>query len=211
MPSYPVLVAALLAALTVGLVLAIFLLDPALADVLTREDGVIETLQAVLFAAAGVCALWRGWLTWRGGGSPVVEVLVAALLGGLIIGEIDLDRIVFGRKIIYTRFLVDDEVWLGWRVLAAGIMAGVPAALGLYALRRRAEVLAAGRRALGEPSGRVLVAGLALFALTEALERPLGRIHGVPRYMLEEVLELVAAICLCVALFARAREARRRF
>jgi hypothetical protein len=206
LPRGPVAIAALLGALVVGLVLAILIIDPALADVLTREDGVVEWLQAFLFAAAGLMALGTAWRVARAGGTAVGEVLLAALLTGLIIGEIDLDRIVFGRKLIHTRFLVDDEVWLGWRVLAAAVMVGVPAALGLYALRHRAALLAAGRRALGEPSGRVLLAGLAVFAVTEALERPLGRIPGLPRYVFEELLELVAAIWLCVGLWVRARE-----
>jgi hypothetical protein len=138
MPRYPVLVAALLAALTVSLVVTIQLVDPVLADVLTREDGVVEWLQVGLFAAAAVLALRGAWTTVKAGGSPVLEILLTALLGGLIIGEIDLDRLVFGRKIIYTRFLVDEAVWLGWRALAAAVMAGVPAALVLYALRQRA-------------------------------------------------------------------------
>ena len=206
----PVATAALLGALTVGLVLAILIIDPALADVLTREDGVVEWLQAFLFAAAALMALGTAWRLARAGGTPVGEVLLAALLAGLIIGEIDLDRIVFGRKLIHTRFLVDDGVWLGWRALAAVVMVGVPAALGLYALRHRAALLAAGHRALREPSGRVLLAGLAVFAVTEVFERPLGRIPGLPRYVLEELLELVAAICLCVGLWVRVREPVRR-
>jgi hypothetical protein len=210
MPRYPVLVSALLAALTVGLVVTIQLVDPVLADVLTREDGVVEWLQVGLFVAAAILALRGAWTTVRAGGSPALEILLTALLGGLIIGEIDLDRLVFGRKIIYTRFLVDEAVWLGWRVLAAAVMAGVPAALALYALRQRTELVAAGYRVLAEPSGRLLLAGLVIFALTETLERPLGRIPGLPRYMVEEVLELIAAIWLCVALSARAGEARRR-
>ena len=178
MSRYPVLVAALLAALTVGLVVIIYLIEPELADVLTQEDGVVESLQVGLFVVAGVAASHAAWSARRAGRSPVVEVLLVGLLGGLIIGEVDLDRVVFGRKIIYTRFLVDQDVWLGWRALAAVAIAGVPGAFALYGLQRRAELMAAGRRALGEPSGRLLLAALVLFGLAQVLERPLARIHG---------------------------------
>jgi hypothetical protein len=211
MLRHPVLLAALLAGLTVALVLAIFVVDPVLADVLTREDGVIEWLQAGLFAVAAALGLRAAAATWRAGRPPVLEVLLASLLVGLIIGEVDLDRIVFGRKIIHTRFLVDAEVGIGWRVLAAAGMALPPAALALYALRHWRELWAAGRRALAEPSGRVLLAGLAIFALTELFERPLGRVPGLPRYMLEEVLELVAGLWLGAGLLARERESNGTF
>lgn len=181
------------------------IVDRDLADRLTREDAAVEWLQAVLFATAAVFALRTARARWRAGVSPVFEVLVAAMLAGLIIGEVDLDRLLAGRKIISMRFLVDTRVWLGWRVLALLVMALPPAVLALYALRRWRELFAAIRRATVESPGRVLIAGVIILGLTELFEKPLGRIPGLPRYMLEETLELAAAICFGVALYAHWR------
>jgi hypothetical protein len=198
-------IAAALTALLLVVLTAILVIDRDLADRLTREDAVVEWLQAALFGVAGVFAVRTARARWRTGVSPVFEVLIAAMMTGLIIGEVDLDRLVVGRKIISTRFLVDARVWLGWRALAMLIMALPPLVLAIYALRRWRELLGAVRRALAESSGRVFIAGVIIFGLTEVFEKPLGRVPGLPRYMLEEVLELIASICFGVALSAQWR------
>jgi len=202
---HPVRAAVLLNAIVL-LVLAIFLaVDRDLADRLTREDAAVEWFQAALFAAAGVLAVASAGCRWRTGASPVAEVLVAAMMAGLIIGEFDFDRLLFGRKIIGTRFLVDARVPLGWRALALTVMALPPVVLAIYALRRWRDLLAAVVRAFAEPAGRVFIAGVVIFGLTELFEKPLGRIPGLPRFMIEETLELVAAVCFAVALHAHWR------
>ena len=209
-------IATALTALLVILLGVTVVIDRDLADRLTREDALVEWLQAALFGVAGVFAIGTARARWRTGASPVFEVMIAAMMAGLIIGEVDLDRLVFGRKIISTRFLVDARVWLGWRVLALLVMTLPPLLLAVYALRRWREVLTALRRWTAESSGRVFLAGVVIFGLTEVFEKPLGRVPGVPRYMLEEVLELIASICFAVALYAqrrlrRAEEKARRF
>jgi hypothetical protein len=145
---------------------------------------------------------------WRAGVSPIAEVLIAAMMAGLIIGEVDLDRLIVGRKIVSTRFLVDTGVWLGWRALALLAMAVPPIVLGVYALLEWRELLGAIPRALGEPDGRVFIGGCLIFGLTEIFEKPLGHIPRMPRYMAEETLELLAGICFAVALYARVRRLR---
>ena len=194
-----------LALLTLGIVAAI---DWDLADRLTREDAFIEWLQVIFFLLAGVFAVRAAHEQWRAGVSPVAEVLVAAMMAGLVIGEVDLDRLIVGRKIVSTRFLVDTGVWLGWRALALLVMAVPPIVLGVYALLEWRELLGAIRRAFGEPDGRVFIAGCLIFGFTEIFEKPLGHIPRMPRYMAEETLELLAGICFAVALCARVRRLR---
>jgi hypothetical protein len=198
-------IAAALSALLLVVLAVILVIDRDLADRLTQENAVVEWLQAALFAVAGVFAVRTARARWRTGASPVFEVLIAAMMAGLIIGEVDLDRVVVGRKIISTRFLVDARVWLGWRTLALLVMAFPPLLLAIYALRRWREVLGAGLRTLAESSGRVLIAGVIIFGLTEVFEKPLGRVPGLPPYMLEEAFELIASICFGVALSAQWR------
>ena len=206
----PQVAAAVLAILTAAIITATFLVDPPLADQLTRENEVVEWLQAALFALAAALALGSAWATYRAGASPVLEVLIAGMLAGLIIGEVDLDRVIVGRKIISTRFLVDTEVWIGWRLLAATCIAVPPAALALYGLWRLRTLIAGIRRAVTEPWGRVFFAGLLLFGFVETFERPLGRVPGLPRYIVEETLELISAVLLGVALYAHWQATRQR-
>jgi hypothetical protein len=201
----PQVAAAVLAILTAAALTATFLIDPPLADQLTRENEIVEWFQAALFAVAAALALSAAWDTYRAGASPVLEILIAGMLAGLIIGEVDLDRVVVGRKIISTRFLVDTDVWIGWRLVAALCIAVPPAALALYGLLRWTKLVAGIRRALTEPWGRVFLAGLLLFGFVETFERPLGRVPGLPRYIVEETLELISAILLGVALVAHSR------
>ena len=199
------LVAFLLNAILLTVLAVLAVVDPELADRLTREDAAVEWLQAALFATVAAFTARTALEVRRAGASPVFEVLVTAMLLALIIGEVDLDRLLTGRKIISTRFLVDANVGLGWRALALLVMALPPAALALYALRRWRELRAAIRCATVESPGRVFIAGVLIFGLTELFEKPLGRIPGLPRYMLEETLELVAAICFGVALYGHWR------
>ncbi len=203
MERHPGRFAAILSGFVAMLVTVVLAVDRDLADRVTHENGPVEWLQAALFALAALIAVRTAHHLWRAGASPVFEVLVTAMLAGLVIGEIDLDRLIFGRTIIYTRFLVDTRVWLGWRALALLVMALPPVVLAFYALRRRRDLVAAIRRAMLEPAGRVFIAGVIIFGLTEVLEKPLGRVPGLPRYMAEEVLELVSGICFGVGLYAR--------
>jgi hypothetical protein len=207
--QHPAMAATVLSLLLVVVLFGTLVVDPRVADRLTREDDLVEWLQTALFVLAAIFALRSAWQTWRYGASPVFEVLLAAALVALIVGEIDLDRIIVGRKIVATRFLVDARVWIGWRVLAALVQVVPPAALMVYAVRRRAELVAGLRRGLARSEGRVFLAGVMIFGLTEIFERQLGHVPGVPTYFLEETLELVAAICFGVALYAHAPAAER--
>ena len=196
--------AAALALIAVIVLSAIALVDPGLAARLTAENGVVEWLQVLLEGAAAVLFgrhLARS--TSRGGAlSPLDLVIVAALIG-LVIGEVDLDRMVFGTKIISTRFFVKANVALPWRALAVIVVVGVPLAIGLFALSRFRRFWREGWAAIAQPWGKVLAVGVGILVLTELFERPLGHVPGVPHYFLEELLELVAAIGFFVAAVAR--------
>jgi hypothetical protein len=197
-------VAAALALIAVIVLSAIALVDPTLAERFTAENGVVEWLQVLLDAGAAV--LFARHLvrdaSRTGRVSPLDVVIVASLIG-LIIGEVDLDRLMFGTKVISTRFLVNARVALQWRVIAAVVVVGVPVAIGMFALVRIQLVWRDSGAAVAQPWGRVLAAAVALAVLTELFERPLGHVPGVPRYFLEELLELVAGIGFLVSAVAR--------
>ena len=197
-------VAAALASIAAAALSVMALVDPGLADRFTAEHGVVELLQVLLDAAA---ALLFGRHLFRnasasGRFSPLDVVIVASLIG-LVIGEVDLDRLVFGTKIIATRFFVDARVALSWRLIAVVVVVGVPAAIGIFALTRIRRFWQEGWAAVAQPWGRVLAASVAISVLTEAFERQLGHVPGVPHYFLEELFELVAGIGFFVAAAAR--------
>jgi hypothetical protein len=197
-------VAAALALIAVTVLSAIAIVEPTLAARLTVENGVVEWLQVLLDAGA---ALLFGRELVRnardtGRVSPL-DLAILSCLMGLIIGEADLDRLLFGTKVIWTRFFVDGRVAIQWRLLAALVVVGVPAAISFFVLARLRAFWYEGWAAIAQPWGRVLAASVVLSALTEVFERQLGHVPGVPQFFLEELCELVAAIGFFVAAVAR--------
>jgi len=199
-------VAAALALITVAVLSVIALVDPPLAARLTVENGAIEWLQVLL--DAGAALLFGRDLVCNaretGRVSPLELTIVACLIG-LIIGEIDLDRLLFGTKVIATRFFVNSKVAIHWRLLAMLIVVGVPAAIAIFVVARFRAFWHEGWTAVAQPWGRVLAASVALSVVTEIFEKQLGHVPGVPQFFLEELFELVAAIGFIVAAAARGR------
>ena len=136
--------------------------------------------------------------------SPLELAIVACLIG-LIMGEVDLDRVLFGTKVASTRFFLNGRVALSWRVLAFLFVWGVPLAIGFFVLLRFRAFCREGWAALAQPWGRVLATSVVIAVLTEIFEKKLGHVPGVPRYFLEELLELVSSIGFLVAAAARPR------
>lgn len=177
--------------------------DPARVTRLVAEDGPVEWAQAGACALAAVVCAGLAATRHRRGADPSFDAVLAAALIFLMIGEVDLDKRLFGVKVIATRFFVNPSVPHASRVLALTVVVGVPVLIAVYALMRRRALWAAGLEELRHPTGWMLVAGVLLFGLTELLERPLGRVPGVPRYVLEESLELVATLWMLAGVGGR--------
>lgn len=199
--------------LAVGLVLlpvgvvVVGLVAPDLAMRAVYEEGPVEWLQVglCLIAAGQAIAYARHLARAR---EPVAfEILVAAGLLALALGELELDRWWFGTKVIGKRFLFRPRkpVAWPWRVLTVAIALGVPVALVIYAIARFRQVVRAGLAALAAAWGRVLLAGGVLYALAILFEKHLNRVHFVSHVFVEEVVELLAACCFVAALLLRPR------
>src|SRR5687768_10465050 len=91
--------AAACALVTVAL-MALLRWDPALAARLVREDGPVEWTQAALLVAALVTAVACGLALAQLERPVAADVVLAAVMAGLLIGEMDLDKRVFGMKLI---------------------------------------------------------------------------------------------------------------
>ncbi|HUF90755.1 MAG TPA: hypothetical protein VMR23_00160 [Candidatus Limnocylindria bacterium] len=174
-----------------------------LAARLVLEDGPVEWAQAVLLMAAMALAVACGVALARMQRSVAVDVVLAVMLAGFVVGEIDLDKRVFGMKIIATRFFVNPDVHLAYRVLGFLLVVGAPVVLAVYAWRRRADLWSGALRAAREPWGQVFAAGALVLAVTETFESPLGYVPGYPRNFLEESLETCGAVCFFLGLVAR--------
>src|SRR5687767_14660735 len=177
--------------------------DPALAARLVREDGPVEWTQVAFLLGALVMALACALALARVKRPLAADVMMAAMMAGLAIGEMDLDKRVFGMKLVSTKFFVNPSIPLGYRVLGILLVVGPPVVLAVYAWRWRAELWSVALRALREPWGQVLLAGSIVLVLTEIFERQLGYAPGFPRNFLEEVLEVCAALCFFLGLVAR--------
>ncbi|RPH78159.1 MAG: hypothetical protein EHM88_16515, partial [Candidatus Rokuibacteriota bacterium] len=141
-------VAAALSLLVVAALLAVTIHDPALSARLVAEGRFVESLQVVLAIGAGVLAFRQGRAARRAGRPATLEVGIVAAMAMICIGEIDLDRILFGTKVISTRFFVSPGHPLAERALAVAVIVGVPAALGVWLLIHVRQLWQVGRDGL---------------------------------------------------------------
>jgi RND family efflux transporter MFP subunit len=196
-------VAAALSLLVVAALLAVTIHDPALSARLVAEGGVVESLQVVLAFGAGVLALRQGRAARHAGRPATLEVGIVAAMAMICIGEIDLDRILFGTKVISTRFFVSSGHPLAERALAVAVIVGVPAALDVWLLIHVRQLWQVGRDGLRQPWGQTAAFGMALFLVVEIVEKPLSNLTWLPRSFVEETLELVCTVCIFGGLVAR--------
>ncbi len=199
-------VAALVSLAVVGVLLVIGAIDPALGARLVDENNVVEWLQVLLSAAAGVLAFRQGRAARRAGQPATLEVAIIAAMTLICIGEVDLDRLLFGTKVISTRFFVSPKYPLAARLPAAVVVIGAPAAVGVWLLVHVRQLWRASLDGLRQPWGQSATFGLVLFMAVEVFERPLGHIPWLPLHAGEELLELASAVFIFVGLLARGRD-----
>jgi hypothetical protein len=119
------------------------------------------------------------------------------------VSEIDLDRMLFSTKIIAKRFFFSARYPLGLRALAFLIIVGVPAGVAVWLLMRWRTVRDELVTAMRQPWAQTAAFGFVLYAMAQTFERPIDKISWNPHHLLEEALELMAALCIFIALAAR--------
>jgi len=196
-------VAFLASVIVVALLVLAALRDWNLGRWLVIENGVVEWLQVLLMGTAGALAARQGLAARRRGEPFVFEVAVVVAMTMICIGEVDLDRVLFGTKVISTRFFVSPKHPFGWRLLAVLVVVGAPTAVGIWLLVRIRELWRACLRGLLEPWGQTATFGIGLFMFVQVFEHRIGRLPWQPPYFFEETLELVAAIYMFVGFAAR--------
>lgn len=204
--------AALFPFVPVAILVVLGAVAPGLGVGLVADEGPAEWLQVAFCVVAAALALWRAGGLARAGLSPAFDVVIAALLMVVALGELELDRWIFGTKVIGTRFFLSPRksVAWPWRVLVALVVVGVPVAIAVYALMRVRPVVRSGLAAVREPWGRLLLAGFVVFAASQALEPGLDRLRVVSAFFLEETAELTASACFVAAYALRPHPGRTR-
>jgi hypothetical protein len=190
-----------LAAVVVSLTIGIW--HPGLGGRLVSEDHIVEWVQVVLAAAAGAVAFRQLRAIRRAGQPATLEVAIVAAMAIICIGEVDLDRMLFGTKVISTSFFVSPKYPSIARALAVLVVVGAPVGLGVWLLTHFRDLGRSGTDALRQPWGQSAGFGMALFLAVEVFERTLKHVPALPAYFAEEVLELVAMICIFIGLVAR--------
>src|SRR4029453_3468945 len=203
-------VAFLVSLVAVALLVAAALHDPKLGKRLVEENGVVEWLQVILMALAGALAAHQGLAAKRRGEPFALEVAIVMMMAMICIGEVNLDRVLFGTKIIYTKFFVNPRYPLRWRLLAVLVVVGPPTVGGVWLLLHVRELWRASVQGRGEAWGQTATAGVGVLGLGQAFEKRIDRLPWQPEDFFEEVLELVAAIYIFVGLAARQRDIMSR-
>jgi len=99
-----------------------------------------------------VLAARQGRRAWQAGRPVAFEVAVVLAMVLVSIGEVDLDRAMFGTKVISTRFFVSPRYSLAARGVAVAVIVGVPIAVGVWLLTRWRQLWLASLEGLREPS-----------------------------------------------------------
>ena len=200
------LVGAALAVLTIG---ALGIWNPPLAIALVAENSVAEWLQVVLLAGAGGLAARQGWSALRAGQPAAFEVAVVTAIMVICISEVDLDRVLFGTKVIATYFFVNPKYPAALRALAIVVIVGFPVAVGLWLLMRWRQLFDVARASLDEAWGRTAALGAALYVVVQLFEGQIDRIPWQQHHMIEETLELIGAGMIFIGFAARHGIGRR--
>jgi hypothetical protein len=137
------------------------------------------------------------------------DVVFSALLAALAAAEIELDQRLFGMPVVDYRFFRPGAVAWPVQVLAGSLVVAVPLALVAYAVPRWRELWAEVKGGVGDRWLRLLVTGLVLMAIAQVWERELNHVLPLPKYFLEEVLEVIGTTYLALAMVRRRRAARR--
>ena len=198
----------LAAALTVAIVSAMAIVTAVnvpLADRLVVENGVAEWLQVIFLAGAGAICIRLALLERAEGGSGAPDIVLAAGFAFVVVSEMELPKLFAGK--IRTDHLVR-EIAAGHprQILFVLVVGGLALAATVYALRHLTELLAWAQSALHTDWGRLFYFAVAILAITELFERGMNRMMAsldLPRPLLEETLELVAALYCLLAMRER--------
>lgn len=194
-----------LTVLIVAVMAAVTIVDFGLADRLVREDGPIEWLQVILLMGSALITARLATIEWADGRSGAPDLLLTTGFAFLAFCEMELPRRILGKSTKIVRLAREVAAGMPRETVVALLVAGVAVALGVYAFRYRADILIWGWSVLETAWGRLFLLGISLLIFTELFERSLNQMAGaaLPKPLLEESLELLAALYCFLAMMGR--------
>lgn len=189
----------------VTVVAAVTVMDVRLAARLVSEDGPFEWLQVILLAGTALIAARLATLEWAEGRSGAPDLLLTAGFAFLAFCEMELPRRILGKSTKISRLAREVAAGMPRETVFVLLVAGLAVGLGVYAVKYRADIVTWGWSALETAWGRLFLLGAFLLVFTELFERSLNRMAGagLPKPLLEESLELLAALYCFLALMRR--------
>lgn len=197
--------AAALTVLTLVIVAAVTIVDSELAARLMRENGPIEWLQVILLVGTALITARLATIEWAEGRSGAPDLLLTTSFALLAFCEMELPRRILGKSTKIARLAREVAAGMPRETVIVLLVAGVAVALGVYAFRYRADIVIWGWSVLETAWGRLFLLGISLLVLTELFERSLNQMAGagLPKPLLEESLELLAALYCFLAMMRR--------
>jgi hypothetical protein len=179
-------------------------LDPTRAEVVVSENGPVEWVQAALLLTGWVVTVARALRLQARGRAAVPELLLGALLTVGITVELSLHSEV-GFRIRHWRPSLRRSAGpvLPWVVLSVGLICALAAAGYLVAHCR--AVIRVVRTLPRSPWGQLAIAGGGAYAASQVFQHRLERLTRPRSFLWEEAIELVGALCLCLAAWQLAR------
>ena len=179
-------------------------LNPVRAGAAVAEHGPVEWAQVALLLAGWVVAIGRALPLLARGQPAVPELLLGTLLTVGLTAELSLHNWV-GFRIRHWRPSLRRSAGpvFPWVVLSISLVIGLAGAR--HVARHRRSLLRVFCSLARTRWGHLTIAGAGGYAIAQLFERPLARLMRQPTYFLEESVELIAALCLCLAAWERAR------
>jgi hypothetical protein len=192
------------AALLIVALAAFLWLDPRRAGELVTEDGPVEWAQAGLLLAGLAVTVPRTIRRLARGQSAATELLFGALLLAAITVELSLHSWV-GFRIRHWRPSLRRSAGpvFPWVVLALSLIVALAAVC--HVIHHRRSLLPMARRLPRSRWGQLTIAGAAVYAVTLVFQNPIDHLMREPSYYLEESIELVGTLWLCLAACELAR------
>ncbi len=197
-------IAAIGTVLVVAALGAFLRLDPIRAASVVAENGPVEWVQAALLLTGWVVTVGRAFRLRARGRAAVPELLLGGLLTVGVTVELSLHSQV-GFRIRHWRPTLRRSAGpvLPWVVLLAGLICALAAVHHLVAHGR--SVIRVVRTLPRSPWGQLAIAGAGAYAVSQIFQHRIERLTRPRSSLWEEAIELVGALCLCLAAWQLAR------
>jgi len=182
------------------LLVALVIWNPELTGALVQEDSVVEWLQVVMAAVAFGFVVAASLRKFK-----AADVLFCTLLFLMAGSEINLDQRIFGIPVLDARFFHHRTVPLALKVFSGSVVVTGALTLIVYSLAHWRALWTELWWGVSARWLHLLVVGSVFIGIAEIFEHQLNQALPLPRYFLEESLELIGTLYLALGMLRRLR------